>query len=211
MEFRTVLFFLFFLGVLASHTSGTVVQSVDQPATTETGTWSHQVAEAGDYQIGMAWLEVTSSGQVDLRVLAGGKEIKSVSAGPGLAPLRFETRVEGLAQGDTIEVEALPVRGARYRIGYQVAFCTPTFAGARLFPVADYGARGDGKTDDQAAITRAVAAAKRAGGGIVCFDGSKTYRVIGRTDLTVEPVFDLDGARNSHIEGNGATLGGVKK
>lgn len=137
---------------------------------------------------------------------AGGKQIKSVSAKPGLAPLRFETRVEGLAQGDTIEVEAIPATGARYRIGYQVAFCTPTFAGAKIFPVGDFGARGDGNMDDQAAITQAVAAAKRAGGGIVRFDSSKTYRVIGRTDLTIEPVFDLEGARNIHIQGNGAFL-----
>jgi len=206
MKFRTVVFFSLFLKVLASHTSGTVVQTVDQPVTTRAGTWTHQVAEAGDYQIGMAWLDVKSGGRVDLCVLADGKEVKSLSARPGLAPLRFETRVEGLIQGDTIEVKAIPAKGTRYRIGYQVAFCTPTFAQARVFPVADFGARGDGNTDDQTAITRALTAAKQAGGGIVRFDGAKTYRVIGREDLSIEPVFDLDGARNIYIEGNGATL-----
>ena len=190
---------------LADVTS-TIVQVVDEPLSGNIGTWSHAVKEAGDYQIGMAWLDVTSRGQVDLRVLAGGKEIKSLSARPGPAPLRFETRVEDLSQGDTIEVEATPATGTRYRIGYQVAFCTPTFVGAKVFPVADFGARGDGNMDDQTAITRALTAAKQAGGGIVRFDGSKIYRVIGRTDLSIEPVFDLDGARNIHIEGNGATL-----
>ena len=186
--------------------TATVVQTVDQPITTRAGTWTYRVAEAGDYQIGIAWLDVKSRGRVDLRVFAGGKEIKSLRARPGLAPLRFETRAEDLSQGDTIEVEATPATGTRYRIGYQVAFCTPTFVGARVFPVGDFGARGDGKTDDLPAITKAVGAAKNAGGGIVRFDGSKIYRVIGRTDLSIEPVFDLDGARNIHIEGNGATL-----
>jgi len=190
---------------LADVTS-TIVQIVDEPLSGNIGTWSHVVKEAGDYQIGIAWLDVKSRGQVDLRVLASGKEIKSLRARPGLAPQRFETRVEGLGQGDTIEVKAIPAKGTRYRIGYQVAFCTPTFAGAKVFPVADFGAQADGNTDDQPAITRALATAKQAGGGIVRFDGSKTYRVIGRTDLTVEPVFGLDGARNIHIEGNGATL-----
>ena len=189
-----------------SQTSATVVRTVDQPFTTEAGRWAHRVDEAGDYQIGMAWIEVKPEGRVYLHVRAGGKEIKSLTANPGPAPLRFETRVEGLSKGDTIEIEAVPVTGTRYRIGYQVAFCTPTFEGVKVFNVADYGAAGDGKTDDMDAITRAVAAAKDAGGGIVRFDGSKTYRVIGRADLTIEPVFDLDGAGNIKIEGNGATL-----
>ena len=90
MELRRVVFFSLVLGVLASHTNGTVVQTVDQPVTTRAGTWTHMVAEAGDYQIGMAWLEVKPKAQVDLHVRAGGKEIKSLSARPGLAPLRFE-------------------------------------------------------------------------------------------------------------------------
>lgn len=186
--------------------TSTLVQVVEKAVTTKAGTWTYRVAEAGDYQIGMAWIEVKSGDRLDLRVLASGKEIRSLSAKSGLAPLRFETRMEGLAQGDTIEVKAIPAKGTRFRIGYKVAFCTPTFAGVRVFPVADFGARGDGNTDDQAAITQALAAAKRAGGGIVRFAGSKTYRVMGKADLTVESVFDLDGARNIHVEGNGATL-----
>ncbi len=206
MKIRTTVLFSFFILALPSQASATVVQTVDEPVTTEAGRWTHQVAEAGNYQIGLAWVDIKSGRRVDLRVLAGGKEIKSVSARPGPAPQRFETRVEGLAQGDSIEVEAIPAQGTRYLIGYQVAFCTPTFAQAKVFPVADFGARGDGSTDDMTAITRAVTAAKQAGGGIVRFDGSKTYRVIGKTDLTIEPVFDLDGARNIHIKGNGATL-----
>jgi len=191
---------------LPLRTSATVVQTVDQPFTTEASRWAHRVDEAGDYQIGMAWIEVKSAGSVDLRVLACGKQVKLFHARSGLAPLRFETRIEGISKGDTIEIEAVPVRGTRYRIGYQIAFCTPTFDRVKVFDVADYGAAGNGRTDDMAAITRAVAAAKNAGGGIVRFDGSKTYRLIGRADLTIEPVFDLEGASNIKIEGNGATL-----
>ncbi|MDB2358191.1 Ig-like domain-containing protein, partial [Opitutales bacterium] len=65
-----------------------------------------------------------------------------------------------------------------------------------------------GSTDDFDAIQAAVDAALAAGGGIVRFDGTKTYRIIGNEtgDNDVERVFDLEGAFNIKIEGNGAEL-----
>ena len=173
----------------------TFVQSVDQALTRKPMTWTHRVAEAGDYQLGMAWVEVKSGEEVVVTIMAGGKEVKSLKARPGLAPQRLETRIEDLAAGDEITVTATP-KGASYRLGYQVAFGTPTFPGAEVFHVQDFGAVGDGKTDDFAAIQKAVAAARESGWGIVRFDGSKTYRSIGKTDFTEEPLFDLKGAKH---------------
>ncbi|MCP4312680.1 MAG: hypothetical protein GY790_15570 [Bacteroidetes bacterium] len=87
-----------------------------------------------------------------------------------------------------------------------IAFATPTFPGARVFEVSDFGANGDGETDDMAAIHAAVDAAKKSGVGIVRFKAGKTYRVIGLKDMTQEYVFDLRGARKIKIEGNGAKM-----
>ncbi len=45
---------------LPSPGSATVVQTVDEPVATKVGRWTHPVDEAGDYQIGMAWIYVES-------------------------------------------------------------------------------------------------------------------------------------------------------
>ena len=183
----------------------TFVFSVDQAVTGEPKSWTHRVAEAGDYQLGMAWVEVQSGEEVEVTIMAAGKVVKSLKAQPGLAPQRLETRLENLAAGDEITVKAAP-KGASYRLGYQIAFGTPTFPDAEVFHVKDFGAVGDGETDDFAAIQKAVAAARESGCGIVRFDGSKTYRVIGKTDFTEESLFDLKGAKHLKIEGQGAKI-----
>ncbi len=183
----------------------TFVSTVEQAATSEPQTWSHRVAEAGDYQLGMAWVEVLSDGEVEVTIKAGGKQVRSLKARPGLAPERLDSRIEGLAAGDEITVTATP-NGASYRLGYHIAFGTPTFPGAKIFHVKDFGAVGDGVTDDFAAIRKTVTAARAADCGIVRFERSKTYRAIGLKDFTEEALFDLKGAKHLKIEGNGARV-----
>lgn len=185
--------------------SKTFVFAVEQASTTKPCSWTHRVAEAGDYQLGMAWIEVLSGEEVVVTIQAGGKPIRTVKARPGLAPQRLETRLEGLAAGAELTVTATP-KNARYRLGYQLAFTTPTFPDATVFHVRDFGAVGDGVTDDFPAIQKAVGAARAAGCAILRFDGTKTYRAIGLQDFTEEALFDLTGAKNLKIEGGGALV-----
>jgi hypothetical protein len=193
--------------VLPMPAASSLSYTVEQPMTMQPRSWTHTVGDSGDYQIGMAWVEVDSGDTVAIEVFKNGSErVKALSA-PAGEVTRLESRIEGLDAGDTITVKITP-NGGRYRAGYQIACSTPIFDGLLTFDVHDvaYGAVGDGVTDDFAAIQAAVNAAKAAGGGIVQFDGSKTYRSIGLNDLTVETFIDLDGVANIKIEGNGATV-----
>ena len=189
----------------ASQADATIVHTTDQPVTEETKTWSHAVEEAGDYQIGVAWIEVIEGQRdVTVEILKNNELIKKLQAPVGQVT-RLEMRIENLASGDRITVTVVP-NGSSYRTGYQIAFGTPFFKGLKVFSVADYGSQADGKTDDMVAIHATVDAAKAAGGGIVRFDGSKTYRVVGLRDFTEESVLDLRGAQNIKVEGNGAKM-----
>lgn len=154
--------------------SDTFVFSVDQASSSQPMTWTHRVAETGDYQLGMAWVELLSGEEVEVTIKAAGKIVRSVTVRRGLEPQRLDTRVEKLAAGDEITVAANP-SPATYRLGYQIAFCTPTFPGAKIFHVKDFGAVGDGVADDFAAIQKAVISARESGCAILQFDGSKTY------------------------------------
>jgi hypothetical protein len=180
--------------------------TVDEAISGKAGAWSYTAREAGHYQVGQAWLEVLSEGSVELLVTAGGKVIRKDHVVRNAAVHRFECRIDELVEGETIQVSVKPSDGTQYRIGYMIAFATPTFPGARVFDVSDFGAKGDGTSDDMAAVHAAVDAAKKAGAGIVRFKTGKTYRVIGLKDMTQEYVFDLRGTKNIKIEGNGAKL-----
>ena len=182
----------------------TFVFAVDEPVTNQAASWTHTVREAGDYQLGLAWVEALAGGDVAVEVFHNAMRVKAFYAMPGKVT-RFETRLENLAAGDVITVKTDPA-GASYRIGYEVAFGTPTFVGLPVYEVATFGAVGDGVTDDMAAIRAAVTAAREAGGGIVRLDGTRTYRVVGQADLTEEHLFDLQGATDISIAGNGATV-----
>lgn len=183
----------------------TFVYKVDQPVTADAKEWIYTVDDAGDYQIGMAWVEAQSGGDVALEVFKNGSErIKGLYASVGEVT-RFEMRLEDLLAGDEITVKLAP-NDSTYRVGYQIALGTPTFEGLSVFDVGDYGAVGDGVTDDMAAIRAAVTDARHAGGGVIRFDGSKIYRPTGQTNSTVECLFDFYGASNIKIEGNGATI-----
>ena len=179
--------------------------AVDQPLTSKDKSWTYAVKESGDYQLGLAWVEVESGDNVAVEIFTNGtKRVKALYA-PAGEVTRFEARLENLAVNDTITVKVTS-NGGRYRAGYQIAFSTPTFDGLPLFDVATYGAVGDGITDDFAAIHAAVTAAKNAGGRIIQFNGAKTYRSIGLDDGTVETLIDLEETENIKIEGNGARV-----
>eukprot|EP00727_Mastigamoeba_balamuthi_P013763 m51a1_g9009 putative polygalacturonase at1g48100-like (2758) ;mRNA; f:142587-155374 len=64
--------------------------------------------------------------------------------------------------------------------------------GDTVFDITQYGARGDGKTDDSAAIQKALDAAQSSGGGIVAIPAGKTFLFKGisingdHTELNIE-------------------------
>lgn len=196
---------LLLITVSINETLATIIHTIDQPVTSTARCWTHPVSQAGDYQIGMAWIEVLSGGDVAVEIFINRtSRVKALYAAVGEVT-RFETRLEGLIVGDEIIVAITP-NGSTYRAGYKIALGTPTFDGLPIFDVANYGAVGDGATDDFAAIQLAVTAAKNGGGGIVRFDGSKTYRTVGLGTLAVETLIDLNTVNNIKIEGNGATV-----
>src|SRR5690242_15590656 len=68
------------------------------------------------------------------------------------------------------------------KLAYQVsAASTQAMAGARVFNVRDFGAKGDGKTLDTAAVQAAIDAANKDLGGIVLIPAGDF--VVGTTEL----------------------------
>ena len=194
-----------------------LVAAVDSGKLTGEQSWSYTLKQGGDYQLGTAWVEVLSAGEVEIVMTLNGKAVKTVTAindpskpkGPtsedyGL--FRLESRFEELAPGSRIEIKAVPSGDVAYRLAFHLVSTTPTFEGLKVFNAADFGALGDGVQDDMAAIHKVVDAAKAAGGGIIRFEKEKIYRVIGKKDMEYEAVFDLENAVNIKIEGQGSTL-----
>eukprot|EP00727_Mastigamoeba_balamuthi_P012172 m51a1_g7578 putative polygalacturonase (462) ;mRNA; f:185262-186731 len=65
--------------------------------------------------------------------------------------------------------------------------------GDRVFDVTQFKARGDGRTDDSAAIQRALDAAKGAGGGVVVIPKGKTFLIKGINIIGDRTELRLDG------------------
>jgi hypothetical protein len=78
---------------------------------------------------------------------------------------------------------------------------------APIFAVDRYGAKGDGATDDSAAIQAAWNAAHRNNGGTVLFTPGKTY-LIRRTAIAMQPIRRNDwyGAKHPTVERSGTIL-----
>ncbi len=183
-----------------------IISIVESGVTSEPKSWSYTAEHSGIYQLGMAWVDVLSAGEVEVTIHKAGEAVRTIVARPGKGPTRLETRLEGVAAGDVIEIQTQPASGTSYRMAYHLVIVTPAFDDVPTYPVRDFGALGDGETDDFEAIHQAFAAAKEAGGGIIQFEAGKTYRVIGHDDLTREHIFPLENARNIKVEGNGARL-----
>ncbi|MGB1129715.1 MAG: right-handed parallel beta-helix repeat-containing protein, partial [Haloferula sp.] len=76
-------------------------------------------------------------------------------------------------------------------------------AGAADFPVVDFGAIGDGSTDDAPAVRKALAAAIEAGSGAKLVFEKKVYRFARQPG---DAILALDGATGITLEGNGAEI-----
>ena len=180
------------------------VFSVNQKVTKISKSWTYIIKEAGNYQVGYAWVWVEGNNKtVDVEIKIGTETIKRFTAKSAVAPYRFETRIENLSEGKKIRVIATPKDGASYKLNYRLAYATPSFKGLPIFNVDSYGAIGNGSDNDYQAIKNACNAAVSAGGGIVKFDGTKDYYVRGPKGYLL---FDFKQKSNIKIEGNGANI-----
>src|ERR687887_91888 len=73
-------------------------------------------------------------------------------------------------------------------------------AGTRVFDVRDFGAAGDGVTDDAPAVNQATAAANSAGGGMVRF-GPGTYLAGGSIHMLSKVTLQRDAGSTQGLSG----------
>ncbi|MGN6554856.1 MAG: hypothetical protein ACTHLW_14205 [Verrucomicrobiota bacterium] len=171
---------------------------------------AYRVPVAGDYQIGRAFVQAADprGNGVKVIVFKNGilqREFLATSS----APLFFSARLNDLAANDEIAIAVGPNGSAGYdtfKMDYSIALATPTFpTNTPVFDVANFGAVGNGIADDYVAVSNALAAASAStNGGIVRFDGAKTYRLVGPSSVSV--ALSISGKRNLRVEGNGAKL-----
>jgi hypothetical protein len=89
-----------------------------------------------------------------------------------------------------------------------LTLCSAAWAAPEVFPVRDFGAKGDGQTDDTAAFQRALDAAAQAGGGTVAA-GRGTFFFAGH--LNVPGAVALEGIWKSVPAHNGLRDRGLPK
>ena len=130
---------------------------------------------------------LTAGANIAIANTAGSVTISAVSGGGVLPALNGGTGVTSTS--------AMPVTAAGSTTARTLA---ARFA--ERFDVFDYGAAGNGTTDDTAAINAAIAACQTAGGGTVWFPGAHTYLVTGTLAITGNGVCLLGaGSQNTVI------------
>lgn len=161
------------------------------------------VSAPGRYALGQSWIEVKSSAPqaATVRVTVNDQLILERSVQPGKLG-DFDCELGRLADNEKICVQVVGCQEQDCMYDYEIALADTVYQGAvQVLHVSDFGAAGDGVTNDGPRINDAIAVAMASREPtIIEFDGSKIYRV------TSKYAFNLQNAENIYIKGNGAKI-----
>ena len=127
------------------------VAAVDSGKVFGEKSWSYELKQGGDYQMGTGWIEALSEGEVEVIITVNGEKVKSVTASKDLSQskgrssndfglFRLESRFEGLSPDSLIEIKTVPAGDVSYRLSFHLVSTTPTFTGLKVLNVVDFGA-----------------------------------------------------------------------
>ena len=166
------------------------------------------IQQAGDYELLLGKVSTQPSGNgVRVKIFLNGALHNELIV-PNNDDAEFSYIFNGLTLNDEIAV-AVGANGQTafdsYSLDYRIALLKPEYANPQIINVADYGAVGDGVTDDGPAVSAAIAAWKNVvGPAALYFETNQTYYLGERTEH--KSYFVLNGLSDKVVEGNGATL-----
>ena len=166
------------------------------------------VGQAGDYEILLGKVSTQPSGNgVRVKIFLNGA-LHDELVVPNNDADGFSTIFNALALSDEIAV-AVGANGQAafdsYSLDYRISLLKPEYANPQIINVADYGAVGDGVTDDGPSVSAAILAWKNVvGPAALHFETNKTYFLGERTEH--KSYFVLNGIFDKVVEGNGATF-----